>query len=72
MVAIDENSANRIENGSTPPSAIIDALEGLFQTSNSDKLLEDLETLETKLVEARINHRIFRTVVPMRESKWSD
>jgi uncharacterized protein (TIGR02599 family) len=72
MVAIDENSANRIESGPTPPSAITSALEGLFQTSSSDKLLEDLEKLEKKLVEARINHRIFRTVVPMRESKWSD
>jgi uncharacterized protein (TIGR02599 family) len=72
MVAIDEASANLIENGSAIPSAISEAQKDLFKKSDSDQITKDLATLEKKLVEARVNYRIFRTVVPLRESKWSD
>lgn len=69
VVAIDEVSAARLTQGSTPPGAITAALAGKFSTTTSyDK---DLTDLESSLVAAGIDCRIFTSAVPIRESKWT-
>lgn len=69
VVAIDEVSANRLDKGSIPPSVISDALAGKFTTaSNYDT---DIAQLESTLVSAGIDCRIFSSAVPLRESKWT-
>lgn len=71
MVAIDEVSAVRLQNGPTPPARITEALAGCF-TGPVGSYADDLRNkLEPALVENHINYRIFTTSVPMRESRWS-
>jgi hypothetical protein len=45
----------------------------LFKTidANGDQLEEDLKTVTDGLADKRINYRVFRTVIPLRASKWS-
>lgn len=71
LVAIDEKSALRLEQGGTPPAKITQALSGLFQTSSEAAYKNDLSTLESRLNAAGIGYRIFSSVLPLRESKWS-
>lgn len=66
MVAIDENSARRLDSGSSAPDFGVSAL---FKQASS--LDSDLKTLEGQLSDKRINYRIFRTTVPLRGAKWS-
>ncbi|MFV0336618.1 MAG: prepilin-type N-terminal cleavage/methylation domain-containing protein [Chthoniobacterales bacterium] len=73
IVAIDESSAIRLENGADEPARIASALT-TFQTDVAAKprdISKALENLESKLADARINFRVFTTKIPMRESKWS-
>lgn len=67
LVAIDENSARRLESGATAPDLGVSAL---FQ--QADQLDADLHKLEELLASKRINYRIFRTTVPLRGAKWSN
>jgi uncharacterized protein (TIGR02599 family) len=71
MVAIDENSAKRVESNNSEPSAIRGALTGKF--TDPARYTEDLRDLETALTSATppISYRIFTSAVPIRESKWS-
>ena len=69
MVAIDETSAARLANGATRPQLISDALTGRF--TNPTQLEDDLKSMETFLTANNINFRVFKTFVPMRESKWT-
>lgn len=71
MVAIDENSAKRIENGTSAPSVITAALAGKF--TNPAQYTADLKALETALNAATppISYRVFTSAVPIRESKWT-
>ncbi len=69
MVAIDENSAARYDTGSTPPTVIANALAGKFTTASG--YADDLAKLESALLTAGIDCRIFTTAVPIRESKWT-
>ncbi|PTY06082.1 prepilin-type cleavage/methylation domain-containing protein [Verrucomicrobia bacterium LW23] len=72
MVAIDEASATRFATANaTPPTVIQNALtaSGRFQTAS--RLEADLRDLERDLTDQRITFRTFRTIVPMRNSKWS-
>ncbi|XHR31183.1 MAG: Verru_Chthon cassette protein C [Chthoniobacteraceae bacterium] len=71
MVAIDENSAKRLENGSSQPVAIQSALAGKFQISSDSAFQKDLADLEAALVKSKIEYRVFSSAVPIRESKWS-
>lgn len=71
LVAIDEPSAKRLENGSTPPAAITAALAGKFQTQTEAAFSEDLAGLKEALSAAHINFRVFSTSVSLAESKWS-
>ena len=66
MVAIDEVSARRLENGAAPPDL---GLTGLFQTASSYEA--DLETLRTNLTDRKINYRIFTANVSIQGAKWS-
>lgn len=70
LVAIDETSAARVDNGAVPPQL---GLEGLFATSGTSagKFTEDLESLTKSLSEQRLNYRVFTTHVSIRAAKWS-
>lgn len=71
MVAIDEASAIRLQNGSAPPAVITDALAGCFSgpvTTYADDLQNKLEPA---LAANHINYRVFTTTVPLREARWS-
>jgi uncharacterized protein (TIGR02599 family) len=68
MVAIDEVSARRLENGTAPPDL---GLTGLFQTASSYEA--DLEKLRKYLSDndKKINYRIFTANVSIQGAKWS-
>ena len=67
MVAIDETSAVRLEDGTTRP-AIVD--NNLFR--NTANYEQDLETLVEYLNEEEINHKVFSSMVMLRSGKWSE
>jgi len=69
LVAIDEASAKRLENGSNQPAAITSALNGKFQTVADYQT--DLDSLQTALTAAHLQYRVFSSTVPLRESKWT-
>ena len=66
MVAIDEVSARRLENGTAPPDL---GLTALFQSTSSYDT--NLETLRTNLTSRKINYRIFTANVSIQGAKWS-
>lgn len=68
MVAIDDQSADRLASGATPPVVLADALQGRFQTAA--EFDSDLEDLEADLAAELITYRVFRAVVPLKESRW--
>lgn len=68
MVAIDENSAKRFENGATPPTYGID-WNNLFQ--DPTKLSADIGKVEEKLIENKITYQIFNSTIPIEGAKWS-
>jgi uncharacterized protein (TIGR02599 family) len=69
MVAIDEASAQRLEQGQSPPDFLVGILKGKFQ--KADKYAQDLSDLKTALAGQNIQFRIFSSAVPIRESKWT-
>lgn len=71
LVAIDEDTAARLDSQGQQQSAIFTAFNGLFQNSTLASYQADMSTLRARLTDAGINYRIFTSVVPMRESKWS-
>jgi uncharacterized protein (TIGR02599 family) len=73
LVAIDEASAKRLENGTTAPTALTDALsdfQAKLEANPADSSVA-LEGLGADLAAKRINYRIFSSKVPIRESKWT-
>lgn len=66
MVVIDENSARRLESGTTMPDL---GLDQLFKTASQYEA--DLATLEKTLIDKRISYRVFTTTVRLSEAKWS-
>ncbi len=66
MVALDENSARRLENGSSIPDV---GLDGLF--TEPEKYEDDLRKLEDRLSQKNLSYRVFSTSVYLREAKWS-
>jgi uncharacterized protein (TIGR02599 family) len=68
MVAIDESSAKRFENGNTAPTYGVD-WAGLFQTA--DKLQADLQSLEAQLAANNVTYQIFNSSIPIEGAKWS-
>lgn len=69
MIAIDESSARRLENGSTPPSVITSALANRFTTPSLYE--SDLQKVTSALAAGNIAYRVFSSSVAIRESKWS-
>lgn len=69
MIAISEAAAARLENGATPPADIEQALAGRF--TDVTKYQSDLDAVRKALSDKRIEHQVFNTAVPLRESKWS-
>lgn len=70
MIAIDEASAIRVENGTSPPSEIHSLVESpLRQTENYE---EDIKKIVDSLEEARISHKVFSSMVLLRSAKWSE
>ncbi len=70
IVAIDEESAKRLESGATAPAAITNALQGLF-TNDVSQYATDLKKLEDRLALSGIGYRTFPLTVALKEAKWS-
>lgn len=72
LVAIDEASAARLlPNISSQPPIIAEALASDGRFTEPENLDADLTDLQSDLNASRLNYRLFRTLVPMRNSKWS-
>jgi uncharacterized protein (TIGR02599 family) len=72
LVAIDADSATRLENGTVAPAVIESALQGKFTTATTSQYATDLSHLESALAAAKINYQVLTTSVTLRESKWSN
>jgi len=70
MIAIDEVSAQRLTADSSIPPKIAAALQGKF--TDVTKSETDLEEVEKSLQTAGINYKVFRRVILIRTSKWSE
>lgn len=70
LVAIDAQSAKRLDTGSTPPAEITAALSGRLQSPG--QLDNDLQGIQNDLAEKGITARIFRATVPIQASRWSE
>ncbi len=69
MIAIDENAAVRLEQGSNMPNELGSAIQGLFE--NTQNYAEDVSKVAERLSELNISHKIFSSLVMLRSSKWS-
>jgi len=69
MVAIDEDSARRLDEGSSQPTKIAEALKGKFRLVSEYE--SDLASLEKALAESGVKYKIFSSAIPLRESKWT-
>ena len=68
MIAIDEASAVRFENGTTMPNEFRDATQGLFKSTRQYN--DDIRALTQTLNDQKINHKVFSSLVMLRSSKW--
>jgi uncharacterized protein (TIGR02599 family) len=68
MVALDESSAKRIQNGATAPDLGYDPAT-IFDTAAT--LETSLDTIATKLSEKNLKYRVFRADISIRGAKWS-
>ncbi len=68
MVAIDEASAVRFENGAKMPEEFRSATTGLFKSTR--QYSDDIRKLTETLNDQKINHKIFSSLVMLRSSKW--
>ena len=69
MVAIDERSALRLPNQSTPPNLGAADFSKLF--TEPDKFDQDLKTIEEALILQNITYQVFNSMVPIEGAKWS-
>ncbi|MBE7157615.1 MAG: hypothetical protein INR62_04125 [Rhodospirillales bacterium] len=69
LVAIDANSAARLERGATKPGDIESALAGKF--ARTDHYQQDMQDLQAALVAKHIQYRVLTASITLRESKWS-
>lgn len=78
LVAIDEDSAARLDREGVLKPTIESALNGKFISPGIDadgypqNLFKDLSDLKSFLDEKRIGYRIFSTDIGIRAAKWSD
>ncbi|MDR1191606.1 MAG: Verru_Chthon cassette protein C [Verrucomicrobiales bacterium] len=66
LVAIDETTARRLENGGAAPDFGLDAL-----FVNAGQQEEDLRALEDNLIASHANYRIFTANIAIHGAKWS-
>ena len=73
LVAIDETSASRIANGSTPPAFDAALNAPLFTDATEKQFTADLVTLQATLLNSKppISFRVFTSNVSIRGAKWS-
>ena len=76
MVSIDEASAIRLGNPSTPPNSTVGLTSTIFTTatyptSGQSQLQIDLATMESTLSNAHLNYHVFQTEVAIGGAKWS-
>jgi len=78
MVAIDEVSAAKLGNSSTPPNAKVGLTSTIFTSATYpttagqlNQLQTDLAAMETTLAANHLNYRVFQTEVAIRGSKWT-
>jgi len=75
VIAIDEASATRLQNGSAAPTVIETALKtgasGTGAFKQVTQYAADLAYMENALAGAHINYQVLTTSVTLRESKWS-
>jgi len=78
MVAIDEASAAKLGNSSTPPNAKVGLTSTIFTSATyptiagqQNQLQADLATMQTTLAANHINYRVFQTDVAIRGAKWT-
>ena len=70
MIVISEASAARLDQGqNTPPADIESALNGRFV--DIARYEGDLKAVTEALSSKGIEHQVFTTSIPLRESKWS-
>ncbi len=69
MVAIDEGSAVRMEDGQSMPRQISNALQGIFNNTNSFN--SDVERLSQQLADEGVDFKVFSTLVLLRSAKWT-
>jgi uncharacterized protein (TIGR02599 family) len=69
MVAIDETAAVRFQNGSSPPSELASAVNGLF--TNTNNYAQDVQKAAEALNRLGVSHKIFSSLVLLRSSQWS-
>ena len=69
MVAIDERSALRLPNQSTPPNLGVANFSKLF--TEPEKFDQDLKTIEEALILQKITYQVFNSMVPIEGAKWS-
>jgi uncharacterized protein (TIGR02599 family) len=65
MVAVDEASFSRYQKNSTMTNLTAE----LF--TDASKYSDDLDTLETRLKNQRLNYRVFTSNVSLKNAKWS-
>lgn len=71
LVAMDEASAERLEQNGELKSVIDGCLNGLFHEKPSLSFDRDMAILEGRLTDANVAFQVYFTSIPMREAKWS-
>jgi len=76
MVAIDENSARRLQSAQSPKSAVPDlGLTGLFsdpaKLEDAGSTAGDLTLLQQRLVARRVSFRVFSSNIQIKGARWS-
>jgi uncharacterized protein (TIGR02599 family) len=71
LVALDETTAARLANGSTPPTFGLESLFTSGQPTSAARYADDLQKLVDTLNARRLSHRVFTTNIAIRGAKWS-
>lgn len=69
MIAIDEAAAVRFDKGSSAPSELETALNGLFRSTSN--YAQDVQKVSQALDNLKVSHKVFSSLVLLRSSKWS-
>lgn len=70
MVVVDEGTAGRLQGDSDSIPKELD-ISSIAPFSNSRSFDKEIEALEKRLIKDRIDHRIFRTIIPIRNAKFT-